>query len=701
VKLLAGAEPRSGTILEYPARYQSELHPWILWLFAESQCRCPQNGWGITFTNNAQPTDSLSDFRWLGVPDDSPLLPKLVASGRTIFNFETPTPQDIVYSPIQTERESLAAVSEISPASLDAGPSRARVSVGGPPPRRPVPTVKHESKRRPLLVFAVLSPLLIISVAFLAYAIGRGPVHAPQSSPENKQDLSSERTKAIQDTPTEGESSADSNSQEQRQAKQDSNAAAVIEDESLADSKTALQKATDSHSDDEKASDAAGSNQAVAREDVYILFPGDYQKFPWIAPIGAEGVNYIVCKGDDQRLLAFKKEGDFSTKGFLHEHGDEKRKYISASATKHSQPMWPKAKETEDPVTLIIKARGGSLQRIYLASNNSGLQPDSYLPINRIFIDAANNPERLNVDEVPRLNQSFVFPGADAVQFRLTGTIQDSDFRAKLEEAVRLKLITEPKDIERLTEFSFPVRSRDFVILSDESLEGAVQKLRAALSGATKASQKSSAIDRFTDYRSAYVEALTKIKEIAESKSQTDEAGDASITAQLMPVPDSLEESDLHAKLSELSYSFATIVDSIIPSTNDQSREDFNKARASVQAARNVAGIVDKVAETLDAKRSSLKNGGELLMYRNKLKPALYALAPKPSPSGKLDVDTVFVQELARQLDQLYGVASGSRISPPDVLYKLEAQRVSGENAWHVIAEGIGRESSKGASKLQ
>jgi hypothetical protein len=65
----------------------------VLCLYAESQADCPDHGWGVTFTTSLEPNDELSEFRWIGVAENSPMLPKVeAAGGRVRVTFDTPPP---------------------------------------------------------------------------------------------------------------------------------------------------------------------------------------------------------------------------------------------------------------------------------------------------------------------------------------------------------------------------------------------------------------------------------------------------------------------------------------------------------------------------------------------------------------------------------------------------------------------------------
>lgn len=95
--LLAAASARVTFV--YPSGWSDgESAKFILGLYdeaascAEPDCR-PSCGWGTTFTTYLEPTDKPQDFDWIGLPENSPLLPKLLeAKNRIKIDQHSPVP---------------------------------------------------------------------------------------------------------------------------------------------------------------------------------------------------------------------------------------------------------------------------------------------------------------------------------------------------------------------------------------------------------------------------------------------------------------------------------------------------------------------------------------------------------------------------------------------------------------------------------
>lgn len=161
----------------------------VLCLFAESQADCPEHGWGVTFTTSVEPNDELSEFRWIGVAANSPMLPKVeAAGGRVRVSFDTPPPPSRQHESTRTHLEVKApdALRAAAPqqqnfrTSDDDAGSKVQGSVSNPPPlgrRTPPPPVsrvpEHAARRwlknfwKPLAFSAGL--LLVVSAAYIVF----------------------------------------------------------------------------------------------------------------------------------------------------------------------------------------------------------------------------------------------------------------------------------------------------------------------------------------------------------------------------------------------------------------------------------------------------------------------------------------------------------------------------------------------------
>jgi hypothetical protein len=132
----------------------------VLCLYAESQADCPEHGWGVTFTTSLEPNDELSEFRWIGVAENSPMLPKVeAAGGRVRVTFDTPPPPsrqpEAKQTPSQVRapdasRGAVLQQQNYGTAGEDAGPKVQGSGAKPPPlgprtPPRPVPRAPEHS----------------------------------------------------------------------------------------------------------------------------------------------------------------------------------------------------------------------------------------------------------------------------------------------------------------------------------------------------------------------------------------------------------------------------------------------------------------------------------------------------------------------------------------------------------------------------
>ncbi len=154
----------------------------VLCLFAESQAECPGYGWGITFTTGMEPNYEASEFRWIGVAPDSPMLPKLeAAGGRVRVTLDTPPPAVAV--PQTSEASYKPSVVPVSGGTALEQSRTTGDSFGSTPPRpsrpphgasvppRPVATVQNQKRRHVIPIFI---PVIALAVLAFVLLIARG-----------------------------------------------------------------------------------------------------------------------------------------------------------------------------------------------------------------------------------------------------------------------------------------------------------------------------------------------------------------------------------------------------------------------------------------------------------------------------------------------------------------------------------------------
>ena len=156
----------------------------VLCLFAESQAECPGYGWGITFTTGMEPNYEASEFRWIGVAPDSPMLPKLeAAGGRVRVTLDTPPPAIAV--PQTSEASYKPSVVPVSGGTALEQSRTTGDSFGSTPPRpsrpphgasvppRPVATVQNQKRRHVIPIFI---PVIALAVLAFVLLIARGMI---------------------------------------------------------------------------------------------------------------------------------------------------------------------------------------------------------------------------------------------------------------------------------------------------------------------------------------------------------------------------------------------------------------------------------------------------------------------------------------------------------------------------------------------
>ena len=179
---LRGAVLIYGRGLEQQTDYEAQQ---VLSLFAESQAGCPDKGWGITFTTNPEPNDELSDFRWIGVAEDSSMLGKVEAlTGRVRVTFETPPPAALRPNLVSRDSSLINQTSAHDAASMgtnagtnasDTAPQPTRI----PPQRRTLPHAKKSflgQHRFALVIGAVVLVGVVVVGLLLRSAFSEAPI---------------------------------------------------------------------------------------------------------------------------------------------------------------------------------------------------------------------------------------------------------------------------------------------------------------------------------------------------------------------------------------------------------------------------------------------------------------------------------------------------------------------------------------------
>lgn len=120
-------------------------------LFREAMIEAPQGGWQTSFTTSLEPNDEVGDFRWIGLPFDSPLRTQAEVSNRLLLDLTQPAklpapPEPPAKAPLP-EPERVAPVTMHTPAEIR---SPKKVSLGHPSAQPPPATQMGNWSPEPL-----------------------------------------------------------------------------------------------------------------------------------------------------------------------------------------------------------------------------------------------------------------------------------------------------------------------------------------------------------------------------------------------------------------------------------------------------------------------------------------------------------------------------------------------------------------------
>ena len=162
-------------------------------LFRESLLETPQSGWQTSFTTCLEPNDEVGDFRWIGIPADSPLRAQAETSSRALFDLTQPAQLPIPPVPVAPEPEPIVQPEPVTlPATSQATPAPSKVTLRqeGAASQTPAPNMgsmggwdvqrhkKAGSKKSNLTLVYSLSLVAVIILSIAGYVVWMGQKEA-------------------------------------------------------------------------------------------------------------------------------------------------------------------------------------------------------------------------------------------------------------------------------------------------------------------------------------------------------------------------------------------------------------------------------------------------------------------------------------------------------------------------------------------
>lgn len=710
VRLLASAETQSGAVLEYPSHYQSESYPWILWLFAESQSLCPQSGWGITFTTNLQPTDSLSDFRWLAVPDNSPLLQQLRGSGRPFFTFSSPVP---LASAPSGEPEQPALPLATPAAVVRASEASAPVEIVAarkPPPQKTVAAAKTDSNRWPMIVYIVLSPLALISIGFLFYGLGRNGDRTPSIAQEKSKDANALTAKLLPDVQLTLPSAVQSSSPtpsvtsipqekavqgvetEPKRSTEEEMVAA--ESKQIGAKKTTEPTATAPASSLSEQKPTSPAPPRVRPSSTLVLFPSDsWEQLNWPDSWSFEDLQItVISQSGKKQILKAPTKANILTTGDKFYHTESGDKVFRASG-KHNRYL-PNERLKKDAHVFDVSSTKtpDDVWRIYVLPDDKSLQSvvpaDDFLMLNRLVVSAREESSSLRLDTTELvLAEFFSYLRNQASQDAGSPSLvlEASYPEPQSMQSARGEKMIDKSTAESINRLRIPLDDKGQLILEE------AKKPFTALNGRMEQFRSSSKpSDLLSKIRGSLLESLRKIAKGLDSYKDSDGVQSLFPDEKLSEIPQNIKSEDMPSQLGTLTDQYFDGLEFLLPKGNNTKLQQHRKQ--SLEHIQNKKYLEAGKSATLFIEEKRQVSGQNSLALRHESKALEVVLnffvqrSSNAVTEHQRELAGKIIEELPQSLPHLFYVPP----QVPDLSYTLKIRRgaAAGKHE-HIITDNI------------
>ena len=687
VKLLAGAEAQSGAVLEYPAHYQSEAHPWILWLFAESQCLCPQSGWGITFTTNVQPTDSLSDFRWLGVPDNSPVLQKLQGSGRPLFNFSTEAPKIFVHTPDAQEPTPISVPEGVvrSAASTTRGPD---VLKAGPPPKKHRAVERRTSSYK--LLYTLLSVLIVALMAGIWWFLP-ADTPAPPAPPKTSDFSTQANTEEPSVTSIPPQKAVES------EAKKSTGEETVAVESKLIDANISIEPAEAapaSSLSEQKPTIPVPPRSRPSR--TLVLFPSDsWEQLNWPDSWSFEDLQItVIGQSGTKQIVKAPTKAQILTTGDKFYHTKSGDKVFRASGRDNGYLPNERLKKDAHVFEVSSTKTPDEMWRIYVLPDDKSLQSvvpaDDFLMLNSFVILAGEESSSLQLDTTDLVLAEFL-------SYVRNQASQDTDFPSLVLEAS----YPEPKSIQsarmqQMIDCPTAATLRPLRIPVDQNGRLIVEEAKKPFSDLSKqmeelrSSASSKPSDILSETRRALLASLQNIAKAMDSNKGSDGGRSLFPDGKLVEVPQNMKSEDIQKQLEKLADQYFDRLDSLLPKGDNKKLQDHRKLALEHIRSKKYHDAGKSAALFIAEKRQDSRQNSLAIRSEEKALADALELFLRRSSNAVTDYQRELagkiVEELPQSLPHLFYVPP----QVPDLSYTLKIRRGSAAGRpEHVITENI------------